>query len=145
MTPAKMFDGDLWMLASDAVAMAENAYKNGQTDEREACAKLVESRKTGGNDLMDAVRHMEARAIRARGTIIKLEDIFTAEELLLIDSGQYRPGRAALDAKLDLISAMEREACANAVGVLEPFGKELALQKATIEDCVAAIRARGQE
>jgi hypothetical protein len=42
MTPAKMFDGDLWMLASDAVKMAENAYKKGQTDEREACAKVCE-------------------------------------------------------------------------------------------------------
>jgi hypothetical protein len=34
--------------------------------EREACAKLIESRKTGANELMDAVRDMEARAIRAR-------------------------------------------------------------------------------
>jgi hypothetical protein len=36
-------------------------------DEREACAKLIESRKTGANKLMDAVRDMEAAAIRARG------------------------------------------------------------------------------
>jgi len=42
MTPAKMFEGDLWVLASHAVQMAENAYKNGQTDEREACAKVCE-------------------------------------------------------------------------------------------------------
>jgi hypothetical protein len=35
--------------------------------EREACAKLLESRKTGANELMDAVRDMEAKAIRARG------------------------------------------------------------------------------
>ena len=42
MTPAKMFDGVLYVLAADAVQMAENAYKNGQTDEREACAKLCE-------------------------------------------------------------------------------------------------------
>ena len=35
--------------------------------EREACAKLLESRKTGANELMDAVRYMEAKAIRARG------------------------------------------------------------------------------
>jgi hypothetical protein len=35
--------------------------------EREACAKLLESRKTGANDLIDAVRDMEAQAIRARG------------------------------------------------------------------------------
>ena len=42
MTPAKMFDGDLWVLASDVMQLAENAYKNGQTDEREACAKVCE-------------------------------------------------------------------------------------------------------
>jgi hypothetical protein len=35
--------------------------------EREACAKLLESRKTGANDLIDAVRDLEAQAIRARG------------------------------------------------------------------------------
>ena len=34
--------------------------------EREACAKLLESRKTGANELMDAVRDMEDRSIRAR-------------------------------------------------------------------------------
>jgi hypothetical protein len=38
-----------------------------RADEREACAKLIESHKTGANELMDAVRDMEARAIRARG------------------------------------------------------------------------------
>jgi hypothetical protein len=38
-----------------------------RADEREACAKLIESRKTGANELMDTVRDMEARAIRARG------------------------------------------------------------------------------
>jgi hypothetical protein len=61
MTPAKMFDGDLWMLASDAVAMAENAYKKGQTDEREACAKLCEDK----NTLLAWPTY--AAAIRARG------------------------------------------------------------------------------
>lgn len=35
-------------------------------DEREQCAALIESRKTGANELMDAVRDMEAKAIRAR-------------------------------------------------------------------------------
>jgi hypothetical protein len=38
-----------------------------RADEREACAKLIESHKTGANELMDAVRDMEARATRARG------------------------------------------------------------------------------
>jgi len=42
MTPAKMFDGALYVLVSDAVQMAENAYKNGQADEREACAKVCD-------------------------------------------------------------------------------------------------------
>ena len=37
--------------------------------EREACAKLVESRKMGANELMDAVRDMEAAAIRKRGEV----------------------------------------------------------------------------
>ena len=39
----------------------------------------------------------------------------------------------------------EREECAKVCEVLKPFGPELALQKATAEDCAAAIRARGQE
>jgi hypothetical protein len=38
-----------------------------RADEREACAKLIESRRTGADELMDAVRSIEARAIRARG------------------------------------------------------------------------------
>ena len=42
-----------------------------------------------------------------------------------------------------LVAAAEREACAKVCEVLRPFGPELALQKATAEDCAAAIRARG--
>ena len=61
MTPAKMFDGDLWMLASDAVSMAENAYKKGQTDEREACAELAST--LYGQAAADEI----AFSIRARG------------------------------------------------------------------------------
>ena len=64
MTPAKMFDGDLWMLASDGVKMAENAYKKGQTDEREACAKVCEE---VGNRDRDSHAWDAAAAIRARG------------------------------------------------------------------------------
>ena len=70
MTPAKMFDGDLWVLASDVMQLAENAYKNGQTDEREACAKVCER---GWNEYCAepsgyalAVKECSA-AIRARG------------------------------------------------------------------------------
>jgi len=44
--------------------------------EREACAKLLESRKTGANELMDAVRDMEAKAIRARGELESQEQNF---------------------------------------------------------------------
>ena len=39
------------------------------TLEREACAKVVESRKMGASELMDAVRDMEAAAIRKRGEV----------------------------------------------------------------------------
>jgi hypothetical protein len=68
MTPAKMFDGDLWMLASDAVAMAENAYKKGQTDEREACAALLEDNAMGcDNPLFRSLLQANAAAIRAMG------------------------------------------------------------------------------
>ena len=42
-----------------------------------------------------------------------------------------------------LVAAKEREACAKVVDEVVPFGLELRLQKATIEDCAAAIRARG--
>jgi hypothetical protein len=60
MTQAKMFEGDLWVLASDAIQMSENAYKKGQTDEREECAKVCEdSVEYAGDEL--------ARQIRARG------------------------------------------------------------------------------
>jgi hypothetical protein len=61
MTPAKMFEGDLWVLASDAIQMSENAYKKGQTDEREACAKVVELHGTW------FTTETVAAAIRARG------------------------------------------------------------------------------
>jgi hypothetical protein len=35
-------EAGLQVLLSDAVAMAENAYKKGQADEREACAKVCD-------------------------------------------------------------------------------------------------------
>jgi hypothetical protein len=41
MTPAKMFEGDLWVLASDAAKMAEKAYQNGQKAEREKITNLL--------------------------------------------------------------------------------------------------------
>ena len=64
MTPAKMFDGDLWVLASDVMQLAENAYKNGQTDERETCAKLVEKCEW---PFATEGRAVFSTAIRARG------------------------------------------------------------------------------
>lgn len=68
MTPAKMFEGDLWVLASDAVQMAQNAYKNGQADEREACAKVCEAERRLGIDAERAYYgDLMAAAIRARG------------------------------------------------------------------------------
>jgi hypothetical protein len=71
---------------------------------------------------------------------MKLETIFTAEELALIDSGEYKPGRAVLDAKLDLVAAIEREACANICETLElPEWPDKVRQP-----LAQAIRTRGQ-
>ena len=77
---------------------------------------------------------------------MKIQDIFTTDELALIDSGNYKPGRAVLDAKLDLAIALEREACANIVDKrLKTWaslaGKDKAYQ--WLEKLSAAIRARG--
>ena len=51
---------------------------------------------------------------------MKIASIFTDEELALIDSGKYTPGRSVLDAKLDLAAALEREACAKVCDELHP-------------------------
>ena len=62
MTPAKMFDGDLWVLAADATKMAENSYKKGQADEREACAGLCDrfaNRMRDAEECADAIRARE--------------------------------------------------------------------------------------
>jgi hypothetical protein len=73
------------------------------------------------------------------GEMMNIENIFTESELALIDSGNYKPGRAVLDAKLDLVAAMEREACAK---VCESYVSESPFSwgGTTI---AAAIRARG--
>jgi hypothetical protein len=52
---------------SQAYRNSRNMIDTAIAMEREACAKFIESRKTGANELMDTVRDMEARAIRARG------------------------------------------------------------------------------
>lgn len=44
----------------------------------------------------------------------------------------------------ELVAAAEREACVNVCNELHIFGEHQNLQIATIEDCVTAIRARGQ-
>ena len=46
----------------------QEGYDAGVVAEREACAGLLELRKTNANSLIDAVRDMEAAAIRARTT-----------------------------------------------------------------------------
>ena len=69
---------------------------------------------------------------------MKIQDIFTADELALIDSGNYKPGRAVLDAKLDLAMAIEREACAKVAERFEPDEKTSYVTYAS-----TAIRARG--
>jgi hypothetical protein len=66
---------------------------------------------------------------------MKIASIFTDEELALIDSGKYTPGRSVLDAKLDLAAALEREACAKVCDELHPG---LATKRAA-----ELIRARG--
>jgi hypothetical protein len=78
---------------------------------------------------------------------MNIKDIFTDAELALIDSGKYMPGRAVLDAKLDLAVAMEREACAIVCDELSPpCGynlTETSFWDVTSLECAAAIRARG--
>jgi len=69
---------------------------------------------------------------------MNIENIFTVDELALIDSGNYKPGRAVLDAKLDLACAMEREACAK-------YFDEHWRETWTDEQIAEAIRARKQE
>ncbi len=71
---------------------------------------------------------------------MKIQDIFTADELALIDSGDYKPGRAVLDAKLDLAMAIEREAC---MKVCENEWVTMAEKEAGLM-YAAAIRARGE-
>ena len=44
-----------------------------------------------------------------------------------------------------LVAAHEREACAKACDELKPFGPHLYIQKATAQDCAAAIRARSEK
>ena len=51
----------------------------------------------------------------------------------------------AMHRMVEMAIAEEREACAKVCEALRPFGPELALQKATAEDCAASIRARGQK
>jgi hypothetical protein len=76
---------------------------------------------------------------------MKLEQLFTAEELALIDSGEYRPGRAVLDAKLDLLEAAEREACAKAYEAEADTWEAWPQAGAAKRKGAAAIRARGQD
>lgn len=56
----------------------------------------------------------------------------------LTAAGQYEQG-------FEDGAAAEREECAKVCESVKPFGPQLAVQKATIEDCAAAIRARGQQ
>ena len=64
---------------------------------------------------------------------MKLEYIFTPEELASIDSGTYDITRLILAAKLDLWAALEREACIKALEENEQFY------------CRDTIRARGEK
>ena len=79
---------------------------------------------------------------------MKLEQLFTAKELVLIDSGEYRPGRAVLDAKLALWAEIEREACAKVCDAIaqkmDDEGEGPTGNIGWVIDCAYAIRARGQ-
>ena len=44
-----------------------------------------------------------------------------------------------------LVAKHEREECAKVCDELKPFGPHLYIQKATAQDCAAAIRARGNK
>jgi hypothetical protein len=70
---------------------------------------------------------------------MNIENIFTVDELALIDSGSYTPGRAVLDAKLDLACAMEREACAQVAEDMLRFYTQ------AVTGVPQAIRARGKQ
>jgi len=83
---------------------------------------------------------------------MKLENIFTEQELAFIDSGNYKPGRAVLDAKLDLVAAVEREACAKLCETemrdwyasQNKTAQSKIMLYTAVYDCAAAIRERGQ-
>lgn len=53
-----------WVYTEMLERFFHDAYAAGAAAGMEACAKLIESRKTGASELMDAVRDMEAAAIR---------------------------------------------------------------------------------
>lgn len=53
--------------AKCAADYLQDCCEAARLEEREACAALLESRKTTAGSLADAVRDMEAAAIRARG------------------------------------------------------------------------------
>jgi len=67
MTPAKMFEGDLWVLASHAVQMAQNAYKNGQADERDSCIGICEEAAEDMTDMAKWGAQTCSKLIKARG------------------------------------------------------------------------------
>jgi hypothetical protein len=67
MTPAKMFEGDLWVLASDAVQMAQNAYKNGQADERKSCISICDEAAEDMTDMAKWGAQTCSKLIKARG------------------------------------------------------------------------------
>ena len=57
----------------------------------------------------------------------------------------HRPVSAWVVKLVNDAIAIEREACANACNKIDVFGMYQKLQNLVIEDCVEAIRARGQE
>ena len=77
----------------------------------------------------------------------KEEIIKLAQEARLIRAGENytEPARWGISEITDFysrVAAAEREACAKVCDELKPFGPHLYIQKATAQDCAAAIRAR---
>ena len=74
-------------------------------------------------------------------TLIRFANAVAAKEREACGEAAMKAAEKAVDVAIKL----EREACAKVVDEVVPFGLELRLQKATIEDCAAAIRARGEQ
>jgi hypothetical protein len=65
-------------------------------------------------------------------------------ELILDDAGRTTITNR-MEAFAKLVAAKEREACAKVCDELPPVGESKQWERATLKDCAAAIRARGEQ